>query len=257
MKKYLKYIALHAVDHCNLSCVFCSNNSPFFKKKEYKFEDYEKWIDILLEKNFLAFGGLSINGGEPFLHSNLEGFVLKFKNKYKPFIQVTTNGFWLKSIDNVEKYNNLLKNINKINISTYPELQKTYAKGAIEMLQKNFDKKIEIRGVNEWTKIKFSRFKEIPNLKSRPWCAWTQLISDGRLAICPTAGYADSNPNATPEFLENRKDIFFDIVNDKRSIKDWITKWPLDACSFCSMWKNQRTEWKSDVKIRKNHKKIL
>ena len=44
----------------------------------------------------------------------------------------------------------------------------------------------------------------------------TQLLSYGRLARCATAAYADKNPLSTKEFLENRKDIFFDIENDKR-----------------------------------------
>lgn len=63
MKNYLSYIAVHAVDHCNQSCVHCNNHSVFFKKKQYDAEDYSKWIDILIAKKMVKFGTLSIIGG--------------------------------------------------------------------------------------------------------------------------------------------------------------------------------------------------
>jgi len=258
---YLTYIAVHAVDHCNLSCVFCSNSSPFFKKKQYEFEDYEKWIDILLEKKMLVFGGLSINGGEPFLHKNLKEFAYKFKIKYKPHIQLTTNGFWLNSVEGVKKNEDLFACIDKLNISTYPNLQKKYDSKAIDLIKIIFkNKKLEIRNVENWSEIKFSTRPEVPNIEKRPICAcWTQLLSNGKLAICPTAAHADSNLNASKEFLQNRSDIFFDIENENKTIRQWATKWPLDACSYCSMWKNIRANWRNDPKIRKtkNYKKFM
>lgn len=258
---HLTYIAIHAVDHCNLSCVFCSNNSPFFKKKQYSFEDYEKWMDILLEKNMLKFGSLSINGGEPFLHKNLKEFASKFKIKYKPSIQLTTNGFWLNSIDEVKKNEELFVFIDKLNISTYPDLQKKYDPKAIDLIKKIFKNKIlEIRNVENWSEIKFLKTPSKPDIEKRPICAcWTQLLPSGKLAICPTAAYADLNPNASKEFLKNRNDIFFDIKNENKTIKEWATKWPLDACSYCTMWRGKKAKWKNDPKIRKNknYKKFI
>lgn len=59
----------------------------------YDTEDYSKWMDVLIDKGMLKFGTLSIIGGEPFLHSNLEGFIAGFKKRYDPMnIQVMVSG---------------------------------------------------------------------------------------------------------------------------------------------------------------------
>lgn len=260
MKKiFLSYIALHAVDHCNLSCVFCSNHSPFFKKKQYNFEDYEKWIDTLLEKQYLKFGGLSINGGEPFLHTSLKEFVKKFKIKYNMHLQLTTNGFWLKSLDEIKKNEKIFEYVDKLNISTYPEFQKNYAKGGLDLIYEIFkNKKLEIRTIENWTSIEFLSSPQVPNTNTRPFCAWTQLLATGQLCACPTAAYADSNKNVSVEFLNNRNSMFFDIQKDT-NFNEWLNDWPRDACSYCTMWKNKKTKWINNPKIRKNksYKKFL
>ena len=268
MKNYLSYIAIHAVDHCNQSCVFCNNHSVFFKKKQYKTEDFSRWIDTLLEKRMLKFGTLSIIGGEPFLHEDLLEFISGFKKRYDPMnIQVITNGFWLKTKEDIDKRQDVLDSINRLIVTRYPNmlskekfdesieyLKSRHSFGFNPLAEKGYAKQVdscfEIWGVENWGSFEFLNAPEEVKSFCHAQANCTQLLADGRLTRCATAGYADKNPLATKAFLENRKDIFFDVKNEERSISEWRNKWPLDACSYCTMWKENKTKWANKPEMR-------
>lgn len=180
----------------------------------------------------------------------------------------------MKSEKEIEKRSPTLKIINRLVITRYPNMMpKERFLESLEIIRNShrfsFNESVEkgyLKDVNcnldVWEVDKWCSFEFLDKPKPvKSFCEaqanCTQLLSDGRLARCATAAYADKNPLSTKEFLENRKDIFFDIENDKRSILEWRYKWPMDACNYCTMWECKESKWKNDPSIRKTPRKIF
>lgn len=198
-----------------------------------------------------------------------------FKKRYDPMnIQVITNGFWMKSDKEIDKRSMILDRVNRLVITRYPNMMpKEKFLQSLETIRKrhrfsfdesvekgyakNVDCNLEVWEVDRWCSFEFLENPSQVDKFCEAQANCTQLLSDGRLARCATAAYADKNPLATRQFLDNRKDIFFDIENDTRSISEWRYKWPMDACQYCTMWKCKESMWKNDPSIRKTPKKLF
>ena len=95
IKEKLKHLILHITNFCNFRCAHCFVDFET-KKKDLKFEDYEK-----LSKKINDLFWLDVGGGEPFLRKDLYKIVNLFK---KDVVAIPTNGFLTDNIiDQVKK----------------------------------------------------------------------------------------------------------------------------------------------------------
>lgn len=101
MKRYeLETIELHAAEHCNLNCKFCSMFCGLVS--EPGFPDYEKTKSGLkeLKKYIKHVKKVRIIGGEPLLNPELEQYIELVRNIY-PYtnIRLITNGILVKNMN--------------------------------------------------------------------------------------------------------------------------------------------------------------
>ena len=106
---------------CNFKCRDCMNFAPYAKKENmrYPLSKIEQELDLLLA-NFSCVDKLHIQGGEPFLYSELDSLLLYIEEHYKNIIgkiQIATNGNVLPKPRVLE----VLKSVDcDIRISNYP-----------------------------------------------------------------------------------------------------------------------------------------
>jgi len=247
------WIEVHAVDHCNNVCSWCHNSSPFSPEKEYNPNDYTPWFDIL-NKNNIPFHKISIMGGEPFLHSDIIGFIKVLYEKYpdKNYI-LTTNGFWLNE-RNIEKYEELWKILYSLSVSFYPNIIKKIggerkARLLLDKIKKKFPNiQIHIPDKTIFRELSFHSTKHIVD----KFCGNSDciaLLSDGKMARCGAGGFSHLNPYVTEEF-KNATQMFYDLNNfDCDSFWLWRNRYPLDACSYCGLLEGESHKWQAQKKL--------
>lgn len=110
-----KKVYIEITNTCNLNCSFCIKDNRM--KKEMIIDEFEtvlKKIDKYTDYIYLHVKG------EPLIHNKLDE-ILSLTNKYKKYVNITTNGVLLKNKINIlKKYNN----IRQINISLHSENNK-------------------------------------------------------------------------------------------------------------------------------------
>ena len=100
---------------CNLNCSFCIKDNRM--KKEMIIDEFETVLKKL--DKYTDYIYLHVKG-EPLIHNKLDE-ILSLTNKYKKYVNITTNGVLLKNKINIlKKYNN----IRQINISLHSENNK-------------------------------------------------------------------------------------------------------------------------------------
>lgn len=111
----MKKVYVEITNNCNLNCSFCIKDNRM--KKEMSIDEFEtvlKKIDKYTDYIYLHVKG------EPLIHNKLDE-ILSLTNKYKKYVNITTNGVLLKNKINIlKKYNN----IRQINISLHSENNK-------------------------------------------------------------------------------------------------------------------------------------
>jgi len=239
------WFAIHAVDHCNQRCKFCNNHAPFKNPREYQAEEYTPHIDKMVERNY-QFAEIRVSGGEPFLHSDIVGFVKTIKERYQKRMAIATNLFWLKKPEDIDRYGELFRLIDTFYPSYYPHNQEQLKiiSAAIVKLEETYGVGIAIRQKHLFSKMEFRTEPKIPTSFCLDNGDCTNLLVDGRLARCAVGAYCDDNPNVTQEFLDSRTDFFFDLYKDK-DILSWLQHWPHRACHYCSLWETKPVKWKN------------
>lgn len=129
-----KHIYIEITNICNLNCSFCDRT----KKKPH--EMTLKEFEMVLQRidKYTDYVYLHVQG-EPLLHKNIED-ILKLCQKYHKYVNITTNGVFLK-----EKSNLLTSDyVRQINISLHSENNKrTYFKDIFDTIKK-LDKNIYV-----------------------------------------------------------------------------------------------------------------
>ena len=110
-----KKIYIEITNVCNLNCSFCIKDNRIKKNMSIdEFENILRQIDKYTDYIYLHVKG------EPLIHNNLDE-ILSLTNKYNKYVNITTNGVFLKKKVNIlKKYNN----IRQINISLHSENNK-------------------------------------------------------------------------------------------------------------------------------------
>ena len=111
-----KKVYIEITNACNLNCSFCIKDNRIKKSMSvYEFENILKKIDSYTDYIYLHVKG------ETLIHNNLDE-ILSLTSKYNKYVNITTNGVFLKDkVDILKKY----KNIRQINISLHSENNKT------------------------------------------------------------------------------------------------------------------------------------
>ncbi|MHC1788024.1 radical SAM protein [Solidesulfovibrio sp.] len=235
----IPYVEVHAVDHCNNNCRWCHNYSTFSEKKEYRAEDYFSGLDLLVS-NAVNFSMISIMGGEPFLHSNLEEFIYKLLARYRKPIIVTTNGFWMTAED-IRAYKLLWNMLTVFKVSRYPVVTKRLGGDAkinnyFDQIKK-YNKRIVIDYPNKSYFNRLDFFDEPVSAKKFCWNSdCTALLVDNRMGRCGAGAYMHLAPQGllTDKFRDSQ-DMFYDLTKfNFDSFWLWRKRYPLDACAYCS-----------------------
>ena len=123
-----KKVYIEITNICNLNCSFCIKENQIKKSMSISnFENILKKIDGYTDYIYLHVKG------EPLIHNNLDE-ILSLTCKYNKYVNITTNGVFLKDkVDILKKYNN----IRQINISLHSENNKTnYVEDIMEAVDK-------------------------------------------------------------------------------------------------------------------------
>jgi hypothetical protein len=121
LKPELKYLELHLVDHCNLSCKGCGHYSPLAKPSYADINQHK--IDMFrlrtLFRNILE---IRLMGGEPLLHQDPASFITVTRSAFPHSdIHFVTNGILLPKATTT--FWNACRNTNTtIDITAYPPL---------------------------------------------------------------------------------------------------------------------------------------
>lgn len=237
---------IHCTDFCTRSCKFCHHFVPYAEAfnlaKEYIAEEYFPFIDKLVSIGRKP-DIVTVIGGEPFIHSDLNGFILGIKKRYNVKIAVVTNGFWLADIDN---HLSSLENIDILGISIYPDNNINNVDQFVGRLKSKFPN-LEVRKSNVEKMIVVS-FVSDPfiNQKNCGCLNCMGLRPDGKLYRCSLAGYAEWSPNVTKEFLEERKEMVLDLTKDENDIKAWADRDDFSVCMYCTYPRDVRVDTVSD-----------
>lgn len=98
---YIKYFEIHLTDHCNLNCYSCNHFSPLAKKTFLDIEEFKKDFKRMSELTAGHVDIISLMGGEPLLHPQINEFIQSARNYFpNSNIQVVTNAILLNNMDN-------------------------------------------------------------------------------------------------------------------------------------------------------------
>lgn len=257
----LDRLEIHAVDHCNLACVACNHASPFLKKKEYTAQDYIPWIEKIRARG-VEVNKLCVTGGEPFLHKELAAFIVQLKEAAQPALtEVFSNVFWMRDESSIAKHHDVLMSVDRLHYSLYQPVVDKIGLDEIHRLLDVIRSRYPhlhvttfVQGVNKTFGLVTFYDQPVPRQPHQTCMVstCTQLRADGKVYRCTQGLALEGHPGMSEGFRASR-DIVFDLVRDvDRDFHQFLAKWPLDACAYCSCGLGRETPipWTSDTAIR-------
>lgn len=185
----LPTVELHISDKCNLNCKGCTHFSPLFSDLGASLEDRLEDIKILRSK-FTNIIRLDLLGGEPLLNPELNKYVIKMREILPTtFIQIFTNGL-------------LIPRLSEETMRCIKENKLTFCISEYEPTHRIMDK---ITNVLDRHKIDYIVLKnDIRTMFNKPISVSENtkypqqcisngciLVSEGKIARCPTLMYID------------------------------------------------------------------
>ncbi|MGE4298362.1 MAG: radical SAM protein [Desulfovibrionaceae bacterium] len=250
MYREIPYIEVHAVDHCNHNCRWCHNYSPFSPQREYAAQEYIPWLDLLWDKQ-VPVRLISVMGGEPMLHSDIENFCAALLERYRTPLLMTTNGFWL-SEDAILAYGGLWNMLSRIKISHYPTIMRRLGgEKRVEELLNLLRARHPHLSVESPIKYAFSRlsFHVEPREVTHPCfnAGCTALLSTGIMGRCGAGAYMHFAPDGLlTELFRQSRHMLYDLRRyDWTTFWMWFNRFPMDACEHCSFGQSSPlVQWK-------------
>lgn len=121
------WVNIVAAEQCNFNCIGCCHGCEGVKPQEHKAEDYIGHMEKLA--SFARPQFFHVTGGEPFLHSDILGFLTTIKENMPwdiPLV-VFTNAAWVKSKgDDKEFIEAIARVIDRMDVTIHPEMYKLY-----------------------------------------------------------------------------------------------------------------------------------
>lgn len=237
---HLDFIEIQPVSHCTLACASCHAGSPQREEQAYSADEYGTCLDMLAR--FATWGGVSIAGGEPFLHSDLAAFIVSIRREHP--VDILTNGFWMLRKDWMEFARPILSLCRTMVLSRYPPYVN---KLGIPEWNRRIEAIRSVIGINvvQWhpenpTDLVFTRntYHEdpLPTLNRCPMQTCYQLIPGGQLARCPLGRWHHLIPNRTEAFVAAYdRSGFYDLARDGEGFAEWARPESFEACHYCGL----------------------
>ncbi len=247
----LKYIEIHAADHCNLNCKGCVHFSPLVKEPIFpKIEEFEKDI-IQLHSKVELIDRIHILGGEPLLNPDI-GKLLHIVHNIYPFseLSIVTNGILLKSIS--KGVIDAILGCNAwINVSVYPPMMESITNTAIHL--KKLGMKIRFTDSIYTFSYALDRKGGHSTGTNRINCRCPNLYR-GKLAVCPIICYLDYFNDYFGTKLESQ-DGLIDIYDPNLTYDDILmelhkVRSVCDYCLYISEEDGVERKWEQSEKIK-------
>ena len=231
-----RFLSVSVGQACNYSCRDCTNFAPYARpeNKRYDAGNIIEDIDRLLPC-FGIIDTFHIQGGEPFLYTDLEKVVCHVKDKYDSIIreiQIATNGTILPS----DKVISVLKNCDvEVRISDYKKEVKKELIQALERENISYYIYKFAGGQGMWKQLGGLRYVDRQNDPAQKirHCMWKDcyMIENGKVGRC-----ARSVPAITLQNISYKKDDYIDLKHEPDKKKVWryfsfIS--PMTCCNHC------------------------
>ncbi len=246
----IKNINLLAVEHCTNACRYCSTSSQFAKKISHPASSFFPWLD-LLESKRIPFTYISVTGGEPFLHPEIQLFIDELAGRYpSKRIGITTNFFWANE-NNIRKYAQTIRLLNGgLYISLYENLIKKFGNLAeitsLVQLLKDLCPEITIE---VWERAGFTAWElHLDESEVMDTCITSDcyiLRADGKISHC-SIGVGLENRQENLPIINLTNERLFDLTKGVDGFLSWAMKYPFDLCLHCTMWRKVSSPWSLD-----------
>ncbi len=243
----MDYLEFHLADHCNLNCSGCTHYAPYAEKRFADVEEVRRDFGRLKEL-FANIRHIRIMGGEPFLHSEVEGFVRLTREAFpKSSIRVVTNGLkLLEKGGGMAKILSCLKECGVgIDWTCYPPV--AGRKDDIRKICEDAGVSLRISENDTfWARLKVDG--GVNPAESFRWCRKRidcPLLDSGRIYLCAQAHFADYYNRAAGTKIPVDEGI--DIY--KASAKEILLYLmrPSQSCAYCDAGARYFA-WKGDAK---------
>lgn len=235
-------VNIHIVDHCNMKCELCSHNSQLVDGEVFAdFNEFCRDLDRLCElvPNIQR---ITLLGGEPFLHPELDKF-LDYSRKVYPYSEITlmTNGILLrKSSDTLLE--SLRKNKIVLVISLYPPMHEQMD-DLVSYIRQN---RIEA-SINRVRRF-YKTFNENPVYNPKEMsacCGYCHALRHGNIYRCvPAAFVGYFNQKYDTAFPDAEGIDIYDETLGPLELVQRLDQ-PLELCRYCgSKYASNTFKWK-------------
>ena len=226
-------VEIHAADHCVQKCKYCSHAADTAEPRSYDPEDYTPLFEIM-DVQGVNWDIITIVGGEPFLNPRLGELMAGVR----PFgrLEVMTNCFWLRSEEDIDRYDEPLRLMNRLTVTLYkPIISRIGLKEFNRLINIIREKYLHLRigyfhfgtKVQKFTKVEFY---DDPRPIINKECGFRdclQLMAEGYLMRC-CASRRVPNHEAIDHF-------YIDGHIDKLALVKWMEEPIIDLCSYCNI----------------------
>ena len=224
-------VEIHAADHCVQKCEYCSHAADIAEPRLYSPEDYVPLFEIM-DTQGVNWDIITIVGGEPFINPKLEELAVGVR----PFgrLEIMTNCFWLRSEEDIDKYDGLLRLIGRLTITLYQSIidQIGDFNRLISIIRTRYPR-LRISYfhfgtyVTDFTKVEFY---DDPRPIINEECGFRdclQLMPEGYLMRC-CASRRVLNHEAVDRF-------YVDGHINKLALIKWMQEPTIDLCNYCNI----------------------
>lgn len=252
-------------DHCNLSCQMCDHFSQLSDPWFVDVEQFKKDIRRMAEIYDHEIGAISLLGGEPTLHPNLNE-LLDFVREQFPNTELIllTNGLLLTSLENTSQGNlweTLKKNRVHVTVTVYPiKIDYTAIEEKASEYGVSLKMSSDIHAVEATKQIKISdkHTMDLGGDVPKEHCVHClyfnkfNVVKDGRYYMCPVQAHINIFNHRFGTNLGYVEGDYLNIneVKDWHEFAEYGSKW-VPFCRFC----NQK-DWKHDSNWKPSSKSI-
>jgi len=231
-------LELRAAEACNLTCVGCSQSSPFLEPEYPDLHELEECLSLL--SKVLSPGRLTVLGGEPLLNKDICSVLNIVRNcAMQAEIYLTTNGLLLDQTDDA-----FWELVDCIELSVYPATRSILEKKlpSIRNMARAFNVRLDLLETDTFRHINLTHPIENAPLIEKIYKACNfkmhcHTLYNGRFYLCaPAPNVARAIEGRTGERIQFHSDGI-EIVGNSRLNEQLVaylsSESPLDACSYC------------------------
>ena len=250
-------------DHCNLSCQMCDHFSQLSESWFVDVEQFKRDISQMGEIFRHEIGAITLLGGEPTLHPNLNELIQASREQFpNAELILLTNGVMLTKLENSPQGNlwEILRECNvHVTVTVYP-IKLDYI--AIENKAKEYgialkmSSDIHAAKATQQTKISDKHTMDLRGNVPKSHCVHClyfnkfNVLKDGKYYMCPVQAHIDIFNRRFKKDLGYIDGDYLDIyeVSDWRQFAEFGSKW-VPFCRYCDQKKwGHASEWKASDK---------